>query len=97
MESVEFMSPSLSQITATRGKGQAGDDDECGDGTIANSVFAIPAADHQARVSISRKRHYLHYFGNKLGVLTQSSFELLTRHPDISQHGRTSRSRRTGP
>lgn len=51
MESVEFMSPCLSQITATRGKGQAGDDDECGDGTIANSVSAIPAADHQARVS----------------------------------------------
>ena len=45
------MSPCLSQITATRGKVQAGDDDGCGDGTIANSVFAIPAADHQARVS----------------------------------------------
>ena len=48
MGSIEFMSALLVPGYSYARQRAGGDDDECGDGTIANSALDIPAANHQA-------------------------------------------------
>ena len=56
MGSIEFMLvPGYSYARQRAGD----DDDECGDGTIANSALDIPAADHQAEFPFVGKAHRL--------------------------------------